>query len=298
MENHSQIRVIMVTSIPCGDARNLASRNPRFSIIDPNEHRRTLEFRDNNEKRPEVFRQRILHGTQKKGTAKIIDGASFTNIARSVSDVADTIYDSKKLCKWIPDGCPPGTESHYVSSDRGAISTDKELAMRIWKEQGWTVRPIAIGNVGGRLKAMDDGLIGAIIANLASRFSHVVLFSADRDFIPIAKFLTKNVGAKFFTVAPPKLRGRRNLTSSELVSNHFSQFISAFELPERVYHVPESNFPGHLSILNLRRSGPSGKKRIREGRQEIREQYVNNLLDSIESLKVQYPSAKEPRILA
>jgi hypothetical protein len=145
---------------------------------------------------------------------------------------------------------------------------------------------------------MDDGLIGAIIANLASRFSHVVLFSADRDFIPVTKFLSKNIGTKFFTVAPPKLRGRRNLTSSELVNNHFSQFISAFELPERVYYVPESRFPGHLSNRRLMQSGPSGKKRIQAGRQEIRIRCVNSLLDFIESLKVQYPPAEETQILA
>lgn len=297
LNHHAQIRVIMATSKPCDAARILESQDPRFSIIDPNKHRGTLEFTGNSEKRPEIFRQRILIGNQARGTAKIIDGASFTNIARSISQ-ADTIFDSKKLCKWTPDGCPPRTESHYVSSDRGVISTDKKLAMRIWKGEGWAVKAIKIGNIGGRLKAMDDGLIGAMIANLASRFSHVVLFSADRDFIPVTKLLSKRIGTKFFSVAPPKLRGGRNLTSSELINNPFSQFISAFGLPERVYYAPESIYPGHLSKLKLMQSGPSGRPRIRERRQEIRSQFVNNLLGLIESLKVQYPPAEESQILA
>ena len=296
---HDQIEVIMVTSRPCSAAKILANSNARFSISDPRPHRDVLEFTGRSSRKREIFRQRISFGTGINGTAKIIDGASFTNIARAVSDIADTIYDSKKLSRWIPDGCPPRTESHYVSSDREVVSTDKKLAMRIWEQEGWEVFQIKIGKVGTRMKAMDDGIIGAMIADLAIRFSHVVLFSADRDFIPVVQFLTKMVGTKFFTVAPPILTKGHNITSRELVNNQFSEFISAFELPARVYHVPETLFSSKgLSRVRMNQSGPSRRKNMREERQNIRENYVNRLVSHVDRLKVHDPSPGESRILA
>ena len=148
--------------------------------------------------------------------------------------------------------------------------------MRIWEQEGWEVFPIKIGKVGTRMKAMDDGIIGAMIAELAIRFSHVVLFSADRDFIPVVQFLTKMVGTKFFTVAPPILTKGHNITSRELVNNQFSEFISAFELPARVYHVPETLFSSKgLSRVRMNQSGPSRRKNMRgasEYPRELREQ--------------------------
>ena len=167
--------------------------------------------------------------------------------------------------------------------------------------KGWETRKVEV--VGRRAK--EDGLIGAVMGSLATRNSHLVLFSSDKDFIQCQRIISEEIGTEQFTVSPPCIDARRIRvsfmgTSPEIITNEHSTWICAFsDLPHKYYYVPDEVFKQGIREGDLRNArSREGKKRIKLKRREKQVEYVNRLRSRIDNVKVQVPANSELKFLA
>ena len=297
-----RLQAIVVSSRPSQHTiRTSRSPGSRLKIINPRDRMSEIEYIEGQEceniKVPPVH---LDLSRVKNGTAKLIDGANYVNWGRTVSDFSDSLFRSDLLINWVP-GSPAPSESIMVISDRAGGSRNKDRILGAWRREGWKTKQV--DSVGRR--AREDGLIGAVLGALATRNSHLVLFSSDKDFIQCQRIINEEFGTKQYTVSPPcidagRIRGAFMGTSKEVLTNAHSSWMCAIsDLPHKYYYVPEEEYPRGIGLGDLRSARSRGQKReIRSKRRETQVAYVNRLRARVDKVKVQVPANSEFGFLA
>ena len=152
-------------------------------------------------------------------------------------------------------------------------------------------------------RAVEDGLIGALMGYLATttgKSPSCPLIQTSSS----ARIIKNEMGTRMNTICPPVTKMPEHHpnfmgTKPEVVSNQHSNWICAFTgLPDKMYHVPEFEYPRELASGHLFNASRARKKEIRSKRREFRSGYLNRVRDLLSRVKVQVPADSETRILA
>ena len=290
------LQVVVVASRPSRRTIEVSRiHSGRMRILDPNLYPH-IHLSDDPRPvvRPEVPEISPRTSTIRDKDAMLIDGANYLGWGKTISDKADALYDSSELAK------RSSGESIIVISDRRGGSRNKDAVLdRHWREPWQKFRVLMDGN-----RAVEDGLIGALMGYLATTHREITLMSSDSDFIECQRIIKNEMGTRMNTICPPVTKMPEHHpnfmgTKPEVVSNQYSNWICAFTgLPDKMYHVPEFEYPRELASGHLFNASRARKKEIRSKRREFRSGYLNRVRDLLSRVKVQVPADSETRILA
>ena len=300
LREHSELVIDIIANDPHPDLIALAELwKGRLAIHHPDDAKERLAYRDGDAHatrdgvstldlkgiRLRYAQLRADAGITLQGTGKVTDFGNVYGWSKAVGLPWDGLLDHRKVLRW----CPPKhlvvdkDHQYWIVPIKGNKTGDRREAITSAAAAGWHVDEVPVVRDGDRVFAADDPVIAHRLAVCAMWCRHVVLLSGDRDFEAVMALLRAVHPAEFTRVALPPMKHPHNCTSHRVVASEHATFVPLDTILDRVFSMPDREYPDHLSLGHVRAGGRNRQRQLNSERAKLLQGHVASVLATIQA---------------